>query len=119
MRTIIFGKTVIHNIEKFPDGMKYPYGDIQELESYDLERIPRDVDECWYWYATAPYEGSGYMFMRKDNLYAIESLGHCSCYGPLERMGTIDWKDLEKIELTEGLNLEVKALIELARLEGV
>lgn len=76
---------IIHNLNKFPKNYEYKYGDLEELGEYEIENIKKlPVDEVWYWYASAPYEGSGQMLMRKDELYDIAELSHCSCYGPTD-----------------------------------
>ena len=78
---------IIHNLNQFPAELDYRYGSISELDSYDMEALDKyDADEVWYWYACGSYEGSGQMLIRKGNLYGIHDMGHCSCYGPLDRM---------------------------------
>lgn len=77
---------IIHNLNQFPAELDYKYGSISELDSYDMEALDKyDADEVWYWYACGSYEGSGQMLIRKGDLYGIHDMGHCSCYGPLDR----------------------------------
>ena len=49
----------INFLGKFPENYS-PYGELTEIDDYEVENLQRlGVDEIWYWYATAPYEGSG------------------------------------------------------------
>ena len=90
--------------------------DESELEENELEYLEAlGLDEIWYWYATAPYEGDGSILMRKGDLYCVDSLGHCSCYGPTENI-TFDGVpigDLKK-KHSEGLLEEADILIKKA-----
>jgi hypothetical protein len=75
----------VHDYGKLPEGYDYPYGDVDSLSEWDMERLQElGIDEAWYWYATAPYEGSGQILMRKGDKYDVHDMGHCSCYGPME-----------------------------------
>lgn len=77
---------ITHNYANFPDEVDYRYGEIMELENYDLITLENlGIDEIWYWYAQGGYEGSGQILMRKGDLYDVHDAGHCSCYGPTER----------------------------------
>jgi len=90
---------IIHNLNRFPAELNYRYGALDELSSYDMEYLNRyyDADEVWYWYASGSYEGSGQMLIRKGDLYDIHDMGHCSCYGPLDRM-SLAFKPLEELK---------------------
>jgi hypothetical protein len=90
---------IIHNLNKFPAELNYRYGALDELSSYDMGYLNRyyDADEVWYWYSSGSYEGSGQMLIRKGDLYDIHDMGHCSCYGPLDRM-SLSFKPLEELK---------------------
>ena len=76
-----------HRIEEIPSGFDYYTTSV--LDDYDFNEIPNNVEELWYWYATAPYEGAGHMLMQTDDgLWHHHDCGHCSCYGPTERIST-------------------------------
>lgn len=53
------------------------------LSEYDLENVG-DVDWILYWYEYERYEGKGYLIAKRGNKFSLESLGHCSCYGPCD-----------------------------------
>lgn len=77
-------KMIVHNLS---EKVNQDYYESSDLSDYDLEDIEKmGVDEIWYYYGTAPYEGSGEILMRKGEEWDIESLSHCSCYGPTERL---------------------------------
>lgn len=87
----------IHNLNKIPDGYEYGHSDLSELDEYDIEYVDKlGIDEAWYWYTTAPYEGSGQMVMRKGMLFDVHDMGHCSCFGPTEHISFKGktWEDL-------------------------
>lgn len=91
--------------------------ELEELDSYEIEDLSElGLDEIWYWYSTAPYEGSGQILMRKGDLYDLYDAGHGSDYGPTER---VDFKGQKLDELAESLSdeymeNEAKELFELA-----
>ena len=61
----------------------YNYSDEDRLPDYVLDVVEQSgAEEIWYWYWTAPYEGSGWLLARKGDKYDTADLGHCSCYGP-------------------------------------
>ena len=106
----------INFLNKFPNCYQ-PYGSLSELDEYDLRDLEElNLDEIWYWYSTAPYEGSGQMIMRRGNLYDIHDMGHCSCYGACER-ATFTGKSLNNIEtsLSSEYLKEYIELIEMAK----
>ena len=108
---------IIH--EKFSRD-KLTEWDLRDLQKYDL-------DEVWYSYRDEGYDGSGQLIARKGELYDHHDMGHCSCYGCIERFefngqplpNLINqlrqnewyWKDiksvLEKYELFTENNLEI------------
>ena len=94
------------------------YGDLGELDKYDMEALNNlDLDEIWYWYSYAQYEGSGQILMRKGDLYDIHDAGHCSCYGPIDR---VDFKGQKLNELAKSLSKDYmrNEAIELFELAG-
>ena len=75
----------IHALGYIPeDDYMWDDHDYCELEEWDIERIPKHVDEIWYWYSTGSYCGDGYILMRSGRQYDIHCCSHCSCYGPTE-----------------------------------
>jgi hypothetical protein len=100
---------------------------VDELEDYEIERLKElGIDAVVYWYVTAPYEGSGDMLILKDGLWYLHSMGHCSCYGPTEKVNkslsmetghaTLD----ELFEtLSDGYKSSFGDLIELAKENGL
>ena len=65
-----------------------PYCIAEEaLSDYDIRDIPGTVVEAWYWYATAPYEGEGFILAKhEDGGWSVADMSHCSCYGPTDRI---------------------------------
>lgn len=108
---------IMHNLGQLPDGIEYD-GEISELGSDDIGRLSKEgIDECWYWYAMAPYEGDGQAILRKGILYEHMSLCHCSCYEPTDKPIPSDWQKLDQLEMKFSGELlkEVKPLLEMAR----
>lgn len=109
-------KLIIHNYGKIPESYKYMQGPSQPLDECNLEKFDKlQLDEVWYWYASAPYEGSGYVLMRRGEQYDLADLGHCSCYGPTDRISFTGYSlhDLKK-SLSEGTKEEAEYLIQMA-----
>lgn len=106
----------VNFLGRFPVNYE-PYGILTELDDYDMKYLSKlELDEIWYWYSTAPYEGSGQILMRKGKLYDLHDAGHCSCYGPTER-ATFMGMSLEKLAQTltdEYMRNEALELFELA-----
>jgi hypothetical protein len=112
---------ITHDYGKFPEGINYSEGDICNLANHDLEYLEKiGVEEIWYWYASAPYEGIGQILMRKGDLYDIHNASHCSCYGPTEHAG---FRGVLFEKLTDGYTIEllkeVKPLLNMANLNNV
>jgi len=105
----------INNLNKFPDGYE-GYGEITKLDDYDIADIGCGVDEIWYWYSSAPYEGSGQLLARRGNEYALHDMGHCSCYGPCERFNFGSGRTLKQIadSLSDEYMKECRPLLEAA-----
>lgn len=95
METVTCEGVIAHNVNKFPSVDSWEYYSISELDDYDLKILARaGFVEVWYWYGTAPYEGTGELIGRNaDGKWADISLGHCSCYGPVEDRGADVWHD--------------------------
>jgi hypothetical protein len=54
---------------------------------YGLRRAEEaGVDVIVYSYGSGSYEGHGNALLRKDGMWALENLNHCSCYGPLDEI---------------------------------
>lgn len=68
--------------------LQYYHGETEELSENDLQNVYAiNVDAIWYWYVNGGYEGSGQMLILKGEKWALEDLGHCSCYGPTDTLG--------------------------------
>jgi hypothetical protein len=107
----------INFLGKFPNGYP-PYGKLAELDEYDLKELAEhNLDEVWYWYSTATWEGSGQILMRKGDLYDVRDAGHCSDYGPCER---IKFNGQTLADLYKSFNKEYmqSELVELFQLAG-
>jgi|ERR1035437_4411368 hypothetical protein len=79
---------------------EYNHSDDSELNDREIDFIESlGVVELWYWYKQGDYEGSGNALALGDNgLYYVESLSHCSCYGPVENFQLTDpYPSLEAI----------------------
>lgn len=114
-------KIKLHNYGKIPKGYNYEYGSIGELDGSDAAELDRrGVVEGWYWYAYGSYEGTGKIIMRDEegNWYGAD-LGHCSCYGPTERVhindGAYPMLDALEASCTGDALIEFKPLIDMAR----
>ena len=72
----------------------------QDVHSWDIERLAsKGIVECWYWYATGGYEGTGYLLGRtEDGSIVSMYLGHCSCYGPVEDSDASYFSDIASFE---------------------
>lgn len=68
------------------------------LDEQDFKNIPDFVQEIWYDYHQGFYEGYGYMLLRSGDEYALESLSHCSCYGPCEGIGILKEENFRQLE---------------------
>jgi len=71
------------------------------LEEYEIERLEGKIDWAVYAYEIGSYDGSGIMFYKNtEGTFGVHSMGHCSCYGPVDDIvfsGTDDWREvLEK-----------------------
>ena len=66
---------IIHKHEKSDSMSEYDYKDLEAL----------DIDEIWYKYNCGSYEGSGQLIARKGDLFSHHDMGHCSCYGAVDK----------------------------------
>lgn len=93
------------------------YGKLSEFTKSEIEQLKDcGLDEVWYWYSEAPYEGSGQILMRMGELYDLHDAGHCSCYGPINRL-KFNGQSLEDLATSvnpEYMFNECKELFELA-----
>lgn len=96
------------------------YVEYEELSPIELEEFARyGVKEIWYWYGTAPYEGSGFAVMfANDGRWAVQDIGHCSCYGPSDvymktpdHSDNLDWRDSLREAVQAGTDAEEYELI--------
>lgn len=67
-------------------------GDVKEL------RLNTNFTKVWYFYESQPYEGRGILIGTDGKLWGAYCLGHCSCYGPVDR---IDWRGMTTVEELE------------------
>ena len=63
---------------------KYKVGQ-SELHQYDFDELPLGYEWIVYDYEREPYEGGGYLVAKLGIELFVYNLGHCSCYGPLDK----------------------------------
>lgn len=105
----------LENTPKEYYGCGREVGDLSEYEVRDLKE--KGIEEAYYWYVYESYEGSGYILYRKEDKWYVKSMGHCSCYGPLEDLDfTHPYDSLEDVllEATNDYISYVGPLVELA-----
>lgn len=99
-------------------------GTLTALEDDYIEIIEQaGIKGCVYWYTQGYYEGSGFALFYFQKLWFLNDLGHCSCYGPIERGSVIQalkstaYKSLEELlnACSAGLQLDIKPLVQLAK----
>ena len=58
-----------------------------ELNASSEDNI-RDLGCKWfvYYYESGSYEGSGFAVWKIKDKFFYDDLGHCSCYGPTDRL---------------------------------
>ena len=116
VETIKTKEMKINILGRFPEGYS-GYGSIDKLDDYDVRQLAGlNLDEIWYWYSSAPYEGSGQLLMRRGNEYSLHDMGHCSCYGPTERANFHIGRTLKEIaeSLSGEYMVECNPLLEAA-----
>ncbi len=72
-----------------------------ELSEFDFENVLRNHQCQWivYWYCREDHEGWGELIaLGMDGSLYCKSLGHCSCFGPLD-----EWEEAEKVPIEEFL----------------
>ena len=55
-----------------------------EFDEYDLSNGPHHFDWLVYHYTAGSYEGSGVAVWKVGDVYGMQNLSHCSCYGPMD-----------------------------------
>jgi hypothetical protein len=75
------------NIGNIPGGLAFARGEVSSLGDGDLSELG-EYDYCVYWYTYADWEGSGEIIVKQNGGFYLASLGHCSCYGPLDSYQT-------------------------------
>lgn len=109
---------IIHVVQP-PNGGYYS-GPTDEFTREELRSVPDFVQEIWYWYTGGGWDGQGYMLLRSGDEYAIGSLSHCSCYGPLEDVGGYEEKGFVEFEklysnCTKDYLRDIQPLLDAAR----
>jgi hypothetical protein len=111
----------IYNYGKFPKDCTYKYGNIASLEDSEIEILKNmGISNIYYWYASGNFEGSGKMLCKKDNLWHIHDMSHCSCYDCIENInlspygGYSSLKEL-KLKCTDELFKEIEPLFNKAK----
>ena len=57
----------------------------EPLDEYYTKKLEEaGVDVAAYWYRSGSYEGSGEIVFRTKDGWRHHSMGHCSCYGPMD-----------------------------------
>lgn len=78
----------------------------RELEDHEFSRLPLWADKAAYVYTYGGYEGRGIILATDGKgKWTFGNLGHCSCYGPLERNGS--WPHYTKQEAERILEREM------------
>jgi hypothetical protein len=92
--------------------------ELGENEKKDIYAL--NIDEAWYWYAVASYEGYGYLLMRKGDLWAIHDMSHCSCFGPTDKIEELAWMKKDKLadKYSKTMLEGIKPLVDVAWKEG-
>lgn len=105
-------RVVCHNGDLSP---RYDLGQWEELDGWDLDKMPDGTDALHYWYQIGSYEGTGEALFRCDGQWFRWDMGHCSCFGPLEKVDkSMPW-NLQGEDMTDELRNEIAPLDEAAR----
>lgn len=65
----------------------YSADSVSILDDHNSKGIEKlQADWFVYSYKNDGYEGSGFAIWKKDDKYYYDDLGHCSCYGPTEKI---------------------------------
>ncbi len=88
----------------------------EEISQYEIDHLPKAIDVFIYSYAYGCYEGSGNALFRMQGLWYLHSMGHCSCYGPMENIDSCGvGKKLKDIQMSNEYREETKSLFDRAR----
>ena len=110
----IYKHLKVHNVKEYPKTETYLSNELTGLDDYSLDKLVLlGIDECWYWYATGSYEGSGKILMRKGDLYDFTDIGHCSCNGPTDNI-TFNGKKIDEINMSAEYERSIKGLKKFA-----
>jgi hypothetical protein len=97
---------------------------VEELGESELSELNNHRAEvAFYWYGSGSYEGSGELIFLREGKWHLCDLGHCSCYGPEERIrdyvgeGYSNFDDLLKA-CTNEYKKQVNPLIDLIKSKG-
>ena len=72
---------------EMPKAMQSSYYNDSQLDESELKQVEdMGVEEIRYYYGQGSYEGNGQALLLKGGLWYQSDLGHCSCYGPVERI---------------------------------
>ena len=89
------------------------------LDEYERKQVPESYEWVVYSYESGCYEGSGTAIgFNADAKLILVSLGHCSCYGPMEDFGgheidpsILDSDEVGYDEIPDAVALKVKELL--------
>ena len=82
-----------------PEAVRSNYYNDAPLDESELKQIEAmGVEEFRYYYGQGSYEGNGQAVFMKGGLWYQADLGHCSCYGPVDRIDVEVSKGFESIE---------------------
>lgn len=111
-------KLITHIVE--PPSGGYYSGPTDELSKEELSSVPDFVQEIWYWYTGGGWDGQGYMLLRSGDEYQIASLSHCSCYGPMDDIGSLQESQFKPFDslfsnCTKDYLRDIQPLLDLAK----
>lgn len=111
----------VHNVKILPKSFS-DYYDLTELgEEYDIPVFvtATGADVAIYWYAYGGCAGVGQILFRVNGIWYMHDCGHCSCYGPTDRIGNLGegYKTLDDVlkNCSDDLKIEVEPLIKFAK----
>ncbi|MCA9280364.1 MAG: hypothetical protein KDA34_14845 [Phycisphaerales bacterium] len=71
---------------------KYKVGP-DDLDEWELSKIPTDAEWVIYSCEIGDYCGSGTMLCKVGDSYLCHDMGHCSCFGPMEEFNAKSMMD--------------------------
>lgn len=96
------------------------YGITSVLTDEEIKKLTGDdgngIEEIRYWYCYGDYEGNGQMLILKDKKWYYHSMGHCSCYGPLDEISfNVGYSTLPELmeKCSSELQKQLKPLVEI------